>query len=606
MGTSKAHTENADARQAARGRPAAAPRETSGSGAARRETPASGAAVPPPLTADVLRAAQRGAGNAAVTAMIARRAAAAPAPQQPDTGVHEVLRSTGRPLAEPVRQEMESRLGADFSDVRLHTGAAAARSARAIGARAYTSGSHVVIGEGGGDKHTLAHELTHVVQQRTGPVAGTDNGAGLSISDPSDRFEREAEANARRVLTGPVPAARTADAATTAAGPGPAAAPDAHQVQRAVGFEFEVADEGWEFKEDGHKKSDTKKELIKLKQDLSYVAADNGNVEFVTRPLDTLDQVRAALKDIVEFHDRLAAGKRPYREGAYTITARGEGQARPQATFGIRMQDIGALVETLRRRMEQEDAPPPAKSTRLLRSAGAGSKEQREISNRVTSGLSNLQKNNERAKRIVDAVAARTADAPADDSVKEVTGFLTVVMKTLDDAGGTNEGLVDPKYFFSMMPRTDFVTMFKSMSDAATTWLSGHRGDVYTAMTDEGFPVDERVFGGRYKMEVPNDGRDWRLSRRTWLDPVLSGDASVAKDELSPPPGYPRHTGESTDQGLGAMSTDGEGLSLFEMRALGRNSFDKMPKEQWTPLAEFIARLVGEATGDERLNPQET
>ncbi|NEE20089.1 DUF4157 domain-containing protein, partial [Streptomyces sp. SID7499] len=71
-------------------------------------------------------------------------------------------------------------------------------SATEIGARAYTSGNHVVIGTGGTDKHTLAHELTHVIQQRQGPVAGTDNGTGLKVSEPSDRFEREAEANATR------------------------------------------------------------------------------------------------------------------------------------------------------------------------------------------------------------------------------------------------------------------------------------------------------------------------------------------------------------------------------------------------------------------------
>ncbi|WP_371933657.1 eCIS core domain-containing protein [Streptomyces castrisilvae] len=132
------------------------------------------------------------------------------------SSVPDVLRGPGRPLGGDVRTEMEARLGADFSDVRLHTGPAAQRSAAEVGARAYTSGSHVVIGSGGADRHTLAHELTHVIQQRQGPVAGTDNGSGLRVSDPSDRFERAAEENARRVLAGPAPTAaapvqRTAD-----------------------------------------------------------------------------------------------------------------------------------------------------------------------------------------------------------------------------------------------------------------------------------------------------------------------------------------------------------------------------------------------------------
>ncbi|MEU8974557.1 DUF4157 domain-containing protein [Streptomyces monashensis] len=123
------------------------------------------------------------------------------------SSVHEVLRRPGSPLDGPVRREMESRLGADFGDVRVHRDSAARASAAEVGARAYTSGSHIVLGEGGFDRHTLAHELTHVIQQRQGPVAGTDNGAGLRISDPGDRFEREAEANATRALAGPVPSA---------------------------------------------------------------------------------------------------------------------------------------------------------------------------------------------------------------------------------------------------------------------------------------------------------------------------------------------------------------------------------------------------------------
>ncbi|MFE6778635.1 DUF4157 domain-containing protein [Streptomyces sp. NPDC057702] len=115
---------------------------------------------------------------------------------------------------------MEARLGADFSDVRLHTDAAARASAAEVGARAYTSGNHVVIGDGGADRHTLAHELTHVIQQRQGPVVGIDNGSGLRISDPSDRFEREAEANATRVMATTPELREPVQRAGAPAGPG--------------------------------------------------------------------------------------------------------------------------------------------------------------------------------------------------------------------------------------------------------------------------------------------------------------------------------------------------------------------------------------------------
>ncbi|WP_406710130.1 eCIS core domain-containing protein [Streptomyces edwardsiae] len=147
-----------------------------------------------------LSALQRSVGNAAVCRMLEERRGSGSSPVVQRSGVHEVLKTPGRPLDPAVRAELEPRMGADFSGVRVHDDAAARASATEVGARAYTSGHHIVVGEGGADKHTLAHELTHVIQQRQGPVAGTDNGSGLRISDPADSFEREAEANARRVL----------------------------------------------------------------------------------------------------------------------------------------------------------------------------------------------------------------------------------------------------------------------------------------------------------------------------------------------------------------------------------------------------------------------
>src|SRR5262245_32346038 len=98
-----------------------------------------------------------------------RRNAAGAAPNHAPAIVHEVLNSPGRPMEPGARATMEPRFGHDFSAVRVHSDAKAAESARAVGALAYTVGRHVVFGEDASisDKNRLmAHELTHVVQQR--------------------------------------------------------------------------------------------------------------------------------------------------------------------------------------------------------------------------------------------------------------------------------------------------------------------------------------------------------------------------------------------------------------------------------------------------------
>jgi hypothetical protein len=66
----------------------------------------------------------------------------------------------------------------DLSDVRVHTDVNAAAAARSVGAEAYTQGNNIYFGPGQynpgspGTGKLLAHELTHVVQQRQGGVKG--------------------------------------------------------------------------------------------------------------------------------------------------------------------------------------------------------------------------------------------------------------------------------------------------------------------------------------------------------------------------------------------------------------------------------------------------
>ena len=120
--------------------------------------------------------------------------------------VHEVLRSPGQPLGAATRAYMEPRFGHDFSQVRVHTDAKAAESARAVNALAYTVGPDVVFDAGQyrptsrAGQRLLAHELCHVVQQSAPTVARGMPGR-LRVGDRHDPLEHEADALAYAALS---------------------------------------------------------------------------------------------------------------------------------------------------------------------------------------------------------------------------------------------------------------------------------------------------------------------------------------------------------------------------------------------------------------------
>ena len=167
-------------------------------------------AKPAQASVQTMLEVQRLAGNAGVSKLLQRD-------EDGDEARSPVLdvvgQGGGSPLSGDLKNEMEGRLGGDFSDVKVHTDDKATQSAQAVQANAYTVGNDVVVrsdrwspssDEG---KKTIAHELTHVMQQRQGPVDGTSTGDGISVSHPSDKFEQAAERNATTAMAAPGPAA---------------------------------------------------------------------------------------------------------------------------------------------------------------------------------------------------------------------------------------------------------------------------------------------------------------------------------------------------------------------------------------------------------------
>ena len=141
----------------------------------------------------------------------------------------------GRPLPVAMRTDMETAMGADFSNVRVHEGAGDRADADRLNAKAFTHGSDIWIGSSGSanDRQLMAHELTHVVQQG-GDVrrqTASDDAlrptadAGPGVTPQADDTDVEAGAPASAPEDGKAADAISADAMPDQAADMPTPAP---------------------------------------------------------------------------------------------------------------------------------------------------------------------------------------------------------------------------------------------------------------------------------------------------------------------------------------------------------------------------------------------
>jgi hypothetical protein len=109
--------------------------------------------------------------------------------------------SEGQALDRSARDFFETRLQRNLSRVRIHNDPGAGDSARSIGAKAYTAGSHIVFAPGQyspagvAGRHLIAHELVHVIQQTGTPESGSSCDPGRPSVEPryfAPKIQRQA------------------------------------------------------------------------------------------------------------------------------------------------------------------------------------------------------------------------------------------------------------------------------------------------------------------------------------------------------------------------------------------------------------------------------
>lgn len=124
------------------------------------------------------------------------------------------------PLNGAARRLMEQRFGADFGDVRVHTGPVVAQLCQSLNARALTVGNNLLFADGEYAPDTaegrwlLAHELAHVLQQRAVGAAargGHAESAAIALGAIDDACEGQADRAAAEAMDGRVRTGLSAD-----------------------------------------------------------------------------------------------------------------------------------------------------------------------------------------------------------------------------------------------------------------------------------------------------------------------------------------------------------------------------------------------------------
>lgn len=353
--------------------------------------------------------------------------------------------------------------------------------------------------------------------------------------------------------------------------------------------------------------------LVPLASGRGGITADNGNVELRTEPLSTwahvdatIDELLAVvhaykgkttvLSDVTNTAAAKYTGKTSNR-----VVAQDEFPSKPQATLGVAMSNIETLFEEF---------------LSMAADAKEGSLREK-VANEVTTNAMDIvvDRGKDVLSAALDFYQTRTRNPHyIIENVGEVEGFMGVIMKTLVDAW-SNSGakLTDPKYAFPLMYRTDFKSMFASLSAQSQTqmrdlWNSDAILAGFATIGDtlyKGFGLDKPVFPGGYTSEERTEAGSKKRMKgpkvSDWLASIFTGGGG--KDLLSPPPGFPPHGDHP--EGLGAHGTDRNqpALSLFELRNLTNN--EVVSTEQWKPLARIVSSLAANVQNDAQLRPPE-
>jgi hypothetical protein len=487
--------------------------------------------------------------SAAVAVMASRKLPAGPAPLGPEGGelaaaeesrIH-AARQGGTPLPRAVRRAMEGAFGADFSGVRLHTGAEAESLSGSVGAIAFTVGHDIFLGRAApqlsstSGQSLLAHELAHTIQQGAAHVPGQDGSQG----------------GVRRLM-----------------------------VQRDVGFEFQT---GWGIRERFPYRAYNRQETIR-DYGLFKLTADEANtplgaeIEFVVNhvPEDQPARMRTAL----EYLENLAREMNKFKDSFMfklsdatkvaaddkvevhpTVKQHGEMMANPQVTGGVRLDKMTTMFKDLSKPSGQHST---AQHELVATGGGPGL-------GAAADKVANLKVNGQDASDKCKGLVAL------------LVTYLMMGKKYVADRAVKMPTLNYAKASLTLLARTDFAEMFTHLPQEERDFFSRHPAEFEQLVLDaEGTNLNPK----RRVLERGVHNERVGPTRRAWLLGIAGGNDLMKKSTDERLFGYGELGNKKDDVGPG-RAEPGE---ILEFRTMGKS----VPWDEWLPMGERIFAYIAD------------
>lgn len=483
------------------------------------------------------------------------RAASSPAASRKGGSVDgdtasRIARAGGRgaPIDEAAREPLERGFGADFSQVRVHTGRPADELGRRLNARAFTTGSDIFFRRGeyepstSGGQQLLAHELAHVVQQDGGSDATVRRALGLEFETGWQVFHE-------------LPSKH----------PGQPPLEVPYKKEEPI-YGDRQGNQGWSMETDG--------------KDIEFV---------IEPPFDEspggLLQLQQVMHTLLQFTTQLDALRNVARltpathahlfqtiDADAVIRPNGDVlKAQPQATVGVRLDRIDDLFREMARQGNASDLSSSQGTDFFARRANAAAQ--------------------------ASSNATPVNGQPASDELK---GFLTLVTQYVKqgDAPGRRAYAKDIAY---AMARTDFTTMFSQLPEAAYFRHNPHTFVTYV-LTNAGFAgtgtdllIKQRIADGQDTALMTPAELDalprLPLTRGQWLSDISQGTDRLTQAATINTMAYTDVKGGNRVRAMGLLgnTTDDVGGNhlagiILELRQMKR----AIPATEWPRVAEGL------------------